>query len=90
MIENETLPDDLESIGDIMSNFGHEIDSDAEDKLKAGGVYGGYPAWNFYAYVWWDSRFKAMIKQYRVHVNTIEADSLREIMDIASQYYGAG
>ena len=86
--EIETLPSGFEDIGAIMSNFDHVIDDDAEEKLKAGGVYGGYAAWNFYAVVWYDKKFKAMIKQYRAHVNTIKGDSLQEIMDAASGLYG--
>ena len=84
----ETLPSSLEYIGDIMSNFDHVIDAGAEEKLKAGGVYGGYAAWNFYAEVWYDKKFKAMVKQYRVHIDTIECDTLYEIMDTASKLYG--
>ena len=90
MSEKETIPDGFESVGVIMSNFNEEIEDNAEGQLKAGGVYGEYPGWSFYAFVWWDSKFKAMIKQYKVHVNTISADSLQEIMDIARQYYGSG
>jgi len=85
----EKRPTDLVYIGDIMSNFNHEIENDAEEKLKAGGVYGAYPAWNFHSTVWFDSKkFKCQIKQYRVHVDTIEADSLSEIMEKASAIYG--
>ena len=88
-MKNEVLPDNLEDIGHIMTNFDHTIEPDAEDRLKVGGVYGGYPGWHFYALVWWDAPlFKAMVKQYRTHVNTIEAESLQGIMDIACEYYG--
>jgi len=84
----EAVPSNLENIGVAMSNFDHAIDDGTEDRLKAGGVCCGYSAWNFFAFVWWNSKFKAMIKQYQVHVDTIEADTLQEIMDIASQRYG--
>lgn len=85
----EKLPNDLEELGTIMSNFDHEIENAAEEKLKAGGVFGEYTAWNFWAAVWWDgNKFKAMIKQYRSHVNTLENDSLQGIMNEACEYYG--
>ena len=84
----EQLPSNLIDIGTIMSNFDHVIDDGAEEKLKAGGVYGGYAAWNFYACVWYDKKFKAMVKQYGVWIDTIEGDTLYEIMGIASKLYG--
>jgi len=89
-VRMEQLPSGFEDIGTIMSNFDHVIDDGAEEKLKAGGVYGGYAAWNFYAEVWYDKKFEAMVKQYGVHVNTIEGDTLQEIMDTASKLCGCG
>jgi len=86
----EIMPTNLENIGIAMSNANYSIDDGTEDRLKAGGVCCGYAAWDFFAFVWWDSKFKAMIKQYKVHVATIEADTLQGIMDIASQLYGFG
>jgi len=85
----ESLPEGLESIGTIMSNFDHVIEDGAEEKLKASAVYGEYTAWNFWAAVWWDGEFKAMIKQYRNHTNTLVSDTLQDIMDEASEYYGS-
>jgi len=85
----EAVPKNLENIGTTMSNFDHKIDHGTEDRLKAGGTYCGYAAWDFFAFVWWDDpKFKAMIKQYQVHIDTIEADTLQEIMNIASRRYG--
>ncbi len=84
----ENLPEGLKSIGTIMSNFDRGIEADAQEQLKAGGVYGEYTAWNFWAAVWWDGEFKAMIKQYCNHVNTLASDTLQGIMDEASEYYG--
>lgn len=85
----KTLPDDFEHVGVLMSNFDGEIEEGAEEKLKAGSTWGEYTALNFWAAVWWDgSKFQAMIKQFHAHIDTIEADSLREIMDEASDKYG--
>ena len=86
----EKRPNDLICIGDIMSNLDHDIDDDAEEKLKPGDTYGYYSAWNFHGTVWFDSgKFKCQIRQYRAHVNTLEADSLLELMEISSEQYGA-
>ena len=86
----EKVPEGFEPIGCIMSNFDHTINEDAEEKLKAGKVFGEYTAWNFFAFVWWDGKFKAMIKQYIAHVNTLESNTLQGIMDEACKYYGRG
>jgi hypothetical protein len=88
----KTVPEGLESIGIIMSNFDHEIEPGAEDRLKTTDVFGEYSAWNFFGFVWFDKtkkQFLCMIEQYRTHVATLVAESLTEIMDIASARYGA-
>ena len=84
----EKLPEGLINIGEIMSNFDHSIKDESEEKLKNGGVCGGYAAWNFHASVWYDGKFKAKIMQFGSHTNTIESDSLQGIMDHACEYYG--
>ena len=86
----ETVPNNFEDIGEVMSNFDHKIDSDAEEKLKSGQFFGEYAAWNFYGIVWFATdKFKCQIMQYRIHEDTIEADDLSEIMSIASERYGS-
>ncbi len=87
----ETVPNNLENIGDVMSNCDHEIETDAEEKLKSGSFSGKYPAWDFHGTVWFDTdKFKCQIMQCHSHIDTIEADSLSEIMSIASEKYGSG
>ena len=84
----ETRPEGLRNLGAVMSNFDAEIEPTAEEELKACDCYGGYPAMNFWAEVWFDGNFKAIVKQYCQHINTIESDSLRGIMNTASALYG--
>lgn len=86
----ESVPADYEELDDnVMSNCDHEIEDWAEEKLKTEKVYGEYPAWNFYGLVWWDGKkFKCMIKQYGIHVDTIEGKTLKKIMKKASDKYG--
>jgi len=85
----KTLPDDFENIEVLMSNFDGEVEEGAEEELKAGSTWGEYTAWNFCTAVWWDgSKFQAIIKQFHAHIDTIEADSLKEIMNKASGKYG--
>jgi len=75
---------------DLMSNFDHQIEPNAEELLKSSKIYGGYPGWNFHGDVWFeDNKFYCEIWQWGNHVNTLEAESLREIMDEASEYYGS-
>lgn len=85
----DKLPENLKYIGIIMSNFDHDIVNGAEEKLKPGDVWGEYTAWYFWAAVWWNGKkFKAMIKKYCEHVDTLESDSLQGIMDEACKRYG--
>ena len=81
--------EDWTQIDSVMSNMDHEIDLDAEDKLKADKVYSSYPAWNFYSWVWYEvGKFHCEIWTYGCYRETITADSLQDIMDQASSKYG--
>lgn len=85
----ETVPNDFDFIGDVMSNFDHMIEDGMEEKLKSGKFYGDYSAWNFHAQVWFDGKnFKAMVKRYQAHVGTITALTLEQIMELASDNWG--
>lgn len=86
----KVLPESLICIDEIMSNFDHEIEPDAETELRKGNCYGEYTAMNFFGLVWFDGQFNCMVKQYRNHVNTISRDSLQEIMDACCESYGKG
>ena len=88
----ESRPTHLRSIGEVMSNFEHIVISGAEEALRDKEVFGVYPAMDFFATVWYDNdndKFKCEIMQYHSHINTIEEDTLKEIMDTASNLYGA-
>ena len=86
----KSLPKNLECIGEIMSNFDHSIIANAADKLQKNKTYGRYPAWNFHGIVWYENnQFYCQINQYGIHVDTIKTDTLEEIMEKASEKYGA-
>jgi hypothetical protein len=87
--ELESVPHDLKFIGELMSNFDHKIKNNAEGILKNDRVCGQYPAWNFFGLLWYaENKFKCHIAQYHQHINTIEGDTLQEIMEKASDLYG--
>jgi hypothetical protein len=84
------LPEGYKDIGDIMSNFDHQIEPGAEEQLKTGQNYGSYPGWNFHGTVWWDGKkFNCKIMQYGSHTNTLEGDTLELIMEQACDKYGS-
>ena len=85
----KTLPEGLVEIGEVMSNFDGVIEEDAEFRLMNEPSYGAYSAWEFWGAVWFeDGQFHCMIKRYCRHIDTISADSLQEIMDIACDRHG--
>ncbi len=88
----EKRPEELEFIPEnVMSNFDHEIDREVESKLRKGGFYAYYSAWDFHAEVWFDdSKFKCMVRQHHSHVDTLEAETLEEIMKEACTKFGVG
>lgn len=84
------MPKDLGSVGRIMSNFSHEVDSGAEERLRTTkGISGQYTAKNFFGCIWYaKEKFWCEIWQYHEHINTLEANSLERIMELASDQYG--
>lgn len=85
----KTLPENLESVGVVMSNYDYIVKPDAEERLKEGDIFGEYTAWNFWAAVWFDDPdFQCAVKQYKKHVSTFTASTLEEVMETASERYG--
>lgn len=85
----EQIPTNLKCIGNIMSNFSHKIKVNAEEALKGHKTYGEYIAQNFFGSVWYaENKFKCKVWQYHFHINTIEGNSLEEIMEKVSDLYG--
>lgn len=76
---------------DVMSNFDHEIDEAVEKAIKGKSYFADYPGWNFHSTVWWDKEVKKWcceVMRYHIHVETVEADTLQEIMNVVSNKYG--
>jgi len=80
---------DKERIGDIMTNFDHSIEKDAETRLKNENIYGDYPAWNFHGKVWFEQdEFHCEVWQYGNIKEIISANTLEELMNQVSNQYG--
>ena len=76
---------------DIMTNFDHSIEDGAEKLLMENKVYGFYPALDFHGAVWFeDGKFHCEVWHFGIHIDTVDADSLQEIMDTCSRQYGQG
>jgi len=81
--------DNLIQFNDVMSNFDHAIEKDIEEKLKEGNCYAGYAAWDFHGDVMFkDNKFICEIWRYHCLVDIIEAETLEEIMEEASDKWG--
>lgn len=76
-------------IGAVMTNFDHSIEEWADERLRAGDVYGDYPGRDFFGKVWFDGEsFQCQVWQYGSPVETIAASSLEDLMDSVSEVYG--
>lgn len=83
-------PPDYEHIGNIYSNFDHELDKKVEDLVSKGNVVAYHTAWNFFAVVWVQGgRWYEMVKQHRQHVDTIEGASAIDVIRITNGKYGS-
>lgn len=87
---NKTPPENYYRIfEDVMSNFDGEIDQGIAERLKDETAIADYPAWDFHAQVWFeDGIYYCLIKQYREHIATLEASTLKELMEEACSQYG--
>ena len=91
MTEKLTMPDGLEDIGDMYSNFDHILQNGAEEAVQEGDKYFTHPAWNHYGYVWFaDGMFHEMVKQRGTHVATISDESLKQVLAEVNDTYGDG
>lgn len=82
---------EMEEIEAHMSNFDHVIDDGMEEQLRAqpGKVYSRHAAWNFNAKVWFeDGQFHSEIWVYCSPRETLHAETLRELMQVANDEYG--
>jgi len=81
----------LTNIGDVASNFSHEIDKEVESALRdrAGKVYAEYPAANFFAHITYlDNVFYAKVYRFRSIAEYIDKDSIEDIMEYLCDKYG--
>lgn len=85
----EERPAELVSLQDhVMSNLNNEIHGDIVAKLRAGGCCADYLAWDFHGTVWFEGVFKCQIVRHQVHLVTLVAESLEEIIREAGSRYG--
>lgn len=93
MRDLRTLPPErTRCVGNVMTNFDHTIDWEVAEALTAPDAYGTYSAWNFFGEALWreGEQFHCEIWRYHQHVGTISAESLEELMGLASDEWGAG
>lgn len=84
------LPKEYYETKTVMSNIDHSIDKKVEKEIVDGKYYGQYASWNFCGYVWHqEEKFYCEIWVYGSHVETIQADTLEEIMSEACSKYGS-
>ena len=84
----EKVPEEFSHIGDVMSNFDHTVEDGMDERLKSGKLCGDYAGWNFHGTVWFDKVFKCQVMVYGCHHATIEADSLKGLMEAVSNEFG--
>ncbi len=72
-----------------MSNSDHSIDDGLDAALRKEKDYAQHAAWDFCGYVWFEGGlFHEEVWQYHVHVDTLSADTLEELMNVVNDKYG--
>ena len=84
------LPEDFKYCKEtIMSNFNHTIDKKIAKSIKNKKLVAQYAGWNFCGWVWWQAnQWNCEIWRYHSYIETINANTLEEIMDEVCETYG--
>lgn len=86
--ELKKCPEDRKPTDKGMSNLDHSIEDGFGDDLKE-GYRGDYCGWNFTGTVWYESdMFYIEVWVRGGHVETMEAETPAEIMEIVCEKYG--
>lgn len=88
----DVCPYDCESEEGVMSNLDHTINKKIESMLKESEIWAPYHAWNFHGQVWWNrekNQWSCAVRRFRAHIKTINAETLKEIMEELSNEYGS-
>lgn len=74
---------------EFCSNFDGTINYDVVEKLKLGGVYANYPAWDWYGVVYFeDCFFKCDIWRYGSFRATISEQTPEELVTTCCERFG--
>lgn len=84
---------DREYHDDIYSNFDHSYDHDEEYVKSNSNECFGHYGWNFKGIVWYDEEYENFYEEvwcYHLHVETLEAESLEDLIIDVNDKYGWG
>ncbi len=86
----KTPPTKIENLGHVYSNFDHELDEEIAARLaNEDGTAAEHSAWEFHGDIWREGeRWFNLIMCHHCHVATIEADTLRDVIDQANAEFG--
>lgn len=85
-----TEREDWRQLDTVMTNFDHSIDDEVAEQLKAEQkTYSQYSAWDFCGYVYrHGGKWRSEIWRYHSIVALLEAETLGELMEEASERWG--
>jgi hypothetical protein len=78
-------------LGDLYSNYDHDIDNAVAYELQAGDCFAFHYAWNFCGSVWYvpsQGKWVNQIHVYTVVTEHIIGDSVDEVIQKANDKYG--
>lgn len=84
------MPDDYQEEHNLeMSNFDHSIDDGLSERLQEEKCFARHSGWEFNGLVWFeDNQFHEEVWRYRVYQETINANTLPELMKMVNDKYG--
>ena len=90
MNDMKTPPEHLVEYEETYSNFDNLMPEGAENILKKGEYYIAHPAHDHWGAMWYEEgKFYEKVMQYTSHIDTVSAESLRELFYEVNVRYGS-
>jgi len=83
------IDETFEDIGEVYSNFDHELNKDIAEKLKTGEYHACHSAWNFHGrIVYVDGKYIERVRSYCSTVGFYLGKDILAVIDMTNKLHG--
>lgn len=91
MMSDSKMPDGLEELDTVYSNFDHRLEEDIAKQLeeKSGKAFAQHAAYNFCGYIWHaDGKWHDEVWVHGAPVHVYEGDTIKAVIEAAVDQHG--